>query len=101
MRKIKTCLDCGQLYGQSLFIWVDDDLWKSLGLRRYDYLCSHCLINRVEKSNFYGYLALRKSADELINKNCNKIHRAKLRLKEQLKFNKKYSINLQKDNSLL
>ena len=52
----RTCLDCGEGYGESLFLWLSDELWKSIGCEPHDFLCAHCTIDRLEKSRSYVYL---------------------------------------------
>lgn len=52
----RKCLDCGESYGDSLFLWISDDLWEKIGCKREDFLCAHCIINRLEKISSYAYL---------------------------------------------
>jgi hypothetical protein len=50
------CLDCGECYGDSLFLWLDDKLWELIGCRPDDFLCAHCTIDRLEKHRSYAFL---------------------------------------------
>jgi hypothetical protein len=50
------CLDCGEGYGDSLFLWIDDELWEQIGCKPEDFLCAHCTIDRLEKIRSYAYL---------------------------------------------
>ena len=45
------CKECGNPYGP-LFIWVADEVWKNLGYETEDYVCDHCLIDKLKQ---YGY----------------------------------------------
>lgn len=58
MRKIRySCLDCDCDYGPP-FIWLPNDLWKNLGLKPKDFLCGHCIIDRIYKRGMWvAYLA--------------------------------------------
>lgn len=52
----KFCLDCGEKYGESLFLWIPDELWKKIGCQEHDFLCAHCTIDRLEEIQSYAYL---------------------------------------------
>lgn len=41
------CIDCGERRGDSLFLWLSDELWDKIGCARTDFLCAHCTINRL------------------------------------------------------
>ena len=50
------CKDCNVPYGKTLFLWLDDKLWKDIGCKENDYLCAHCIIHRLERFTFAAYL---------------------------------------------
>jgi hypothetical protein len=53
---VRYCKDCGEEYGNSLFLWLDDKLWEQIGCEPEDFLCAHCTIDRLEKFRSYAYL---------------------------------------------
>ena len=59
------CLDCGAEYGDYPFLWVSDETWKKMGCNPRDYLCPHCLINRLGKLHAAAYIAVREGIEEI------------------------------------
>lgn len=52
------CLDCGEPAGESLFLWVSDEIWEKIGCKPYDFLCAHCIIRRLENIHTAAYLVV-------------------------------------------
>jgi hypothetical protein len=49
------CTDCGKPYGP-LFLWLSDADWKELGYKPKDFVCAHCIIDKVSEHSFYAFL---------------------------------------------
>jgi hypothetical protein len=44
---MKSCKICGKPWGDTVFLWVDDVTWKAMGLKSDDFLCAHCIVDRL------------------------------------------------------
>jgi hypothetical protein len=57
--KLSSCLDCNEPYGDSLFLWISDSLWRSIGCEPSDFLCVKCMLDRIYKKGMTaGYLIM-------------------------------------------
>ena len=52
----RKCKDCSEEYGEHLFVWLADSLWKEIGCEPHDFLCAHCTIDRLDKIRNYVYI---------------------------------------------
>jgi uncharacterized Zn-finger protein len=52
------CKLCDAPYGHPFFfLWVDDEVWEGIGMKKDDYLCPHCTIDAIRSAGLtYGYL---------------------------------------------
>lgn len=56
-RVIPKCKDCNGPYGP-FFLWLDDELWKRIECESNDFVCAHCIIERLmERGIWYVYAA--------------------------------------------
>jgi hypothetical protein len=63
---MKKCLDCGASWGDTIFLYVPDEQWKEMGLSFEDYLCAHCLVDRIKGIAGYCYAAFGRGKTERI-----------------------------------
>ena len=52
----RNCKDCGEPRGKSLWLWIDDKSWEKIGAKPDDFLCAHCIVNRLGGVMFAAYL---------------------------------------------
>ena len=64
---MKHCLDCNGGYGDTIFLWVTDEIWNKIGCQPSDYLCSNCIIKRINKTfeMTYGHLVIGNGEHEI------------------------------------
>ncbi len=46
---MKKCKDCKSRYGDTIFLYLSDEQWKNIGCKPKDYLCSNCIMDRVNE----------------------------------------------------
>lgn len=50
------CKDCGAEWGDTIFLWISDELWKKIECDPKDFLCAHCIVDRLQAVTFAAYL---------------------------------------------
>ena len=53
---MKCCKICGKPWGDSVFLWVDDETWEEMGLKPNDFLCAHCIVDKLGSVITAAYL---------------------------------------------
>lgn len=69
MSESKICKDCSANYGDGLFLWLSNKLWKQIGCSKEDYLCARCTINRLENLGINFIYATRSFGKDEIWEN--------------------------------
>lgn len=53
---LRKCKDCKEGWGEHLFMWLADSLWKEIGCKPNDFLCANCTLKRLDKGHNYIYV---------------------------------------------
>ncbi len=54
----RKCLDCKDNWGNTVFLWLTEDLWEKIGCKPDDYLCANCIMKRIKTHYSYGYFVV-------------------------------------------
>jgi hypothetical protein len=57
---MNTCMDCGAEWGDTIFLWVTDEMWAKMGCKPTDFLCAHCTVDRLQSITTYAYATDRR-----------------------------------------
>jgi hypothetical protein len=60
------CMDCGARWGDTIFLWLGDDLWEKIGCKPKDFLCAHCIVDRLAKVTTYAYAVNGRQGTSII-----------------------------------
>lgn len=61
------CKDCKTDYGPP-FIWMSDEQWKDLGCQPGDFLCSNCIMERVNKTGIWVWYLVAGCGEHKLNR---------------------------------
>ena len=59
------CKLCGKPWGETIFLWVDDETWKKMGFKHNDFLCAHCIVDRLKEVTTAAYLVKGEGTHEI------------------------------------
>lgn len=62
---MKSCKICGAGYGDTIFLWLSDKLWKSIDCGPSDYLCTTCILERLSKIRTFVYIIDKEGEHEI------------------------------------
>lgn len=74
---MKSCKNCGKAWGESIFLWVDDALWKAMGCKPTDFLCANCIVDKLRGVTTAAYLVKGEGTHQIKSAN------ATLRMKQK------------------
>ena len=62
---MQPCKICLRPYGNP-FLWVSDALWDKIGMGKREFLCAHCLIDKLSEIGLAFYVTDGKEGQHLI-----------------------------------